>query len=58
MAGRSSKPFANIPPRPRCSTRRRYIWDTVGVEHYLLVAARGTQQTGADKSIFQGVVED
>lgn len=38
--------------------KAQVIWDTVGVERYLLVAARGTQQTGEDKSIFQGVVED
>jgi LmbE family N-acetylglucosaminyl deacetylase len=34
------------------------IWETAGFERYLLVAAHGPQETGADKSIFQGVVED
>ncbi len=38
--------------------KAQVIWDTVGVERYLLVAARGAQRTGEDKSIFQGVVED
>jgi LmbE family N-acetylglucosaminyl deacetylase len=37
---------------------REIIEPTMHVEHYLLVAARGIQAVGADKSMFQGVVED
>jgi hypothetical protein len=37
----------------------QHLWEpSAGFEHYLLVAARGLKEAGADKSIFQGVVDD
>lgn len=39
--------------------KARRLWEpTAGAEHYLLVAARGLQEVGADQSLFQGVAED
>ncbi len=38
--------------------KAQVFWESAGVERYLLVAAQGVQETGEDKSIFQGVVED
>jgi hypothetical protein len=34
------------------------IYETADFERYLLVAVRGVQEAGADKSLFHGVVED
>jgi LmbE family N-acetylglucosaminyl deacetylase len=38
--------------------KSQVLWDTAGIERYLLVAAQGGQHTGEDKSILQGVTED